>query len=72
MEEIRILEIKEALNIGGISQGDIAKHLSLSDGAISSALSPSRNTGYKTLNKIIRAYNEITSEKEGEKINESI
>lgn len=60
MEEINPRKIKAAMVESGIKNTQIADKLGLTRGRISQALNINTNVGWKTLNKIIAAYNELT------------
>lgn len=59
MKEINPNEIKAEMALHGISNVQVAKELGLCRASITHALSTGKNTGYKTLNRIIAAVNKL-------------
>ncbi len=63
MEEINPRKIKAAMVIDGITQVSLAKEMRVSRSAVTHFFNPKNNTGWKTLNKMIVAYNQLRGEK---------
>ena len=60
MEEINPKEIQAHMVMKGVTNADIAKELGLTRGAITHVFKQGKNTGYMTLNNIIRAIKKLS------------
>lgn len=65
MEEINPRKIKAALIEAGISNTQIAAEIGLTRAAITQTLDIKRNAGWKTINKIIAAFEKIKTKGSG-------